>query len=85
MLCQCLRLATPTFHPAPCLYSGDIGANMLIVCSCNLMPHHHRSALVVSQGSNAIYAMKILNKWDMIKRKETACFIEERDVMVGGW
>ena len=57
---------------------------MLIVCSCNLMPHHHRSALVVSQGSNAIYAMKILNKWDMIKRKETACFIEERDVMVGG-
>ena len=39
---------------------------------------------MVSQGSNAIYAMKILNKWDMIKRKETACFIEERDVMVGG-
>ena len=28
--------------------------------------------------------MKILNKEDMLKRKETACFIEERDVLVMG-
>ena len=31
-----------------------------------------------------IFAMKKLSKWDMLKRKETACFIEERDVLVMG-
>ena len=28
--------------------------------------------------------MKILNKWEMLKRVETACFQEERDVLVYG-
>lgn len=28
--------------------------------------------------------MKILNKWEMLKRAETACFREERDVLVRG-
>ncbi|XP_011237106.1 serine/threonine-protein kinase MRCK alpha isoform X14 [Mus musculus] len=28
--------------------------------------------------------MKILNKWEMLKRAETACFREERDVLVNG-
>lgn len=28
--------------------------------------------------------MKILNKWEMLKRAETACYREERDVMVFG-
>uniref|UniRef100_A0A914RUN4 Protein kinase domain-containing protein n=1 Tax=Parascaris equorum TaxID=6256 RepID=A0A914RUN4_PAREQ len=28
--------------------------------------------------------MKILNKWEMLKRAETACFKEERDVLVYG-
>ena len=28
--------------------------------------------------------MKILNKWEMLKRADTACFREERDVMVFG-
>ncbi|XP_028160301.1 serine/threonine-protein kinase Genghis Khan-like [Ostrinia furnacalis] len=31
-----------------------------------------------------VYAMKILNKWEMLKRAETACFQEERDVLVYG-
>lgn len=31
-----------------------------------------------------IFAMKILNKWEMLKRAETACFREERDVLVFG-
>lgn len=31
-----------------------------------------------------VYAMKILNKWEMLKRAETACFREERDVLVHG-
>lgn len=28
--------------------------------------------------------MKLLNKWEMLKRAETACFKEERDVLVYG-
>lgn len=31
-----------------------------------------------------VFAMKILNKWEMLKRAETACFKEERDVLVYG-
>ncbi|CAH0718425.1 unnamed protein product, partial [Brenthis ino] len=31
-----------------------------------------------------VYAMKILNKWEMLKRADTACFQEERDVLVFG-
>ena len=31
-----------------------------------------------------IFAMKTLNKWEMLKRAETACFREERDVLVKG-
>lgn len=34
--------------------------------------------------TNNVYAMKILNKWEMLKRAETACFKEERDVLVFG-
>lgn len=35
-------------------------------------------------ATGKIYAMKILNKWEMLKRAETACFREERDVLVFG-
>jgi serine/threonine-protein kinase MRCK len=28
--------------------------------------------------------MKTLNKWEMLKRADTACFREERDVLVFG-
>jgi serine/threonine-protein kinase MRCK len=31
-----------------------------------------------------VFALKILNKWEMLKRAETACFQEERDVLVFG-
>lgn len=34
--------------------------------------------------TDKVYAMKILNKWEMLKRAETACFKEERDVLVFG-
>lgn len=40
--------------------------------------------LVRMRNCNQIYAMKILNKWEMLKRAETACFREERDVLVFG-
>lgn len=40
--------------------------------------------LVRMKSCNQIFAMKILNKWEMLKRAETACFREERDVLVFG-
>lgn len=40
--------------------------------------------VVKFKGSEKVFAMKILNKWEMLKRAETACFKEERDVLVYG-
>ncbi|XP_032803693.1 serine/threonine-protein kinase MRCK alpha-like isoform X1 [Petromyzon marinus] len=41
-------------------------------------------AVVKLKSSEKVFAMKILNKWEMLKRAETACFREERDVLVRG-
>uniref|UniRef100_A0A3Q3KYK8 non-specific serine/threonine protein kinase n=1 Tax=Mastacembelus armatus TaxID=205130 RepID=A0A3Q3KYK8_9TELE len=41
-------------------------------------------AVVKMKRTERVYAMKILNKWEMLKRAETACFREERDVLVKG-
>ncbi|BFZ11843.1 hypothetical protein BsWGS_14882 [Bradybaena similaris] len=41
-------------------------------------------AVVKEKSTDNVYAMKILNKWEMLKRAETACFKEERDVLVFG-
>uniref|UniRef100_A0A674I671 non-specific serine/threonine protein kinase n=1 Tax=Terrapene triunguis TaxID=2587831 RepID=A0A674I671_9SAUR len=41
-------------------------------------------AVVRLRNSEKVYAMKILHKWEMLKRAETACFREERDVLVKG-
>ncbi|XP_078000792.1 serine/threonine-protein kinase MRCK alpha-like isoform X2 [Glandiceps talaboti] len=41
-------------------------------------------AVVKLKTTEKVYAMKILNKWEMLKRAETACFQEERDVLVYG-
>lgn len=40
--------------------------------------------VVRMRSSDKVFAMKILNKWEMLKRAETACFREERDVLVYG-
>lgn len=40
--------------------------------------------VVKMKRSDKVFAMKILNKWEMLKRAETACFQEERDVLVYG-
>ncbi|XP_063233759.1 serine/threonine-protein kinase Genghis Khan [Bacillus rossius redtenbacheri] len=40
--------------------------------------------VVKMRHSGKVFAMKILNKWEMLKRAETACFKEERDVLVYG-
>ncbi|KAL3874670.1 hypothetical protein ACJMK2_037651 [Sinanodonta woodiana] len=41
-------------------------------------------AVVKMKSTDRVYAMKILNKWEMLRRAETACFKEERDVLVYG-
>ncbi|KAM6427953.1 myotonin-protein kinase isoform 1-T1 [Liasis olivaceus] len=41
-------------------------------------------AVVKQKRTSQVYAMKILNKWDMLKRGEVSCFREERDVLVNG-
>lgn len=41
-------------------------------------------AVVKMRHTDDVYAMKILNKWEMLKRAGTACFKEERDVLVHG-
>ncbi|XP_041814117.1 serine/threonine-protein kinase MRCK beta isoform X2 [Chelmon rostratus] len=41
-------------------------------------------AVVKMKHTERVYAMKILNKWEMLKRAETACFREERDVLAKG-
>ncbi|XP_063172780.1 serine/threonine-protein kinase MRCK gamma [Candoia aspera] len=41
-------------------------------------------AVVRMKQTEKVYAMKILHKWEMLKRIETACFREERDVLVHG-
>ncbi|XP_049637106.1 serine/threonine-protein kinase MRCK gamma [Suncus etruscus] len=41
-------------------------------------------AVVRQRDSGEVFAMKMLHKWEMLKRAETACFREERDVLVKG-
>ncbi|KAM4642289.1 myotonin-protein kinase isoform 2-T3 [Discoglossus pictus] len=41
-------------------------------------------AVVRKKSNLQVYAMKIMNKWDLLKRADVACFREERDVLVHG-
>ncbi|KAM8986095.1 myotonin-protein kinase-like [Ara ararauna] len=41
-------------------------------------------AVVRMKESGQIFAMKIMNKWDLIRRGEVSCFREEREVLVHG-
>ncbi|XP_041094068.1 serine/threonine-protein kinase MRCK alpha-like [Polyodon spathula] len=41
-------------------------------------------AVVKMKNTERVFAMKILHKWEMLKRADTACFREERDVLVKG-
>lgn len=56
------------------MQGGDVGANMAVASVGS----------VATTTGERVYAMKILNKWEMLKRAETACFQEERDVLVFG-
>lgn len=40
--------------------------------------------VVKFKNVDKVFVMKILNKWEMLKRVEIVCFCEERDVLVNG-
>ncbi|MCJ8742572.1 hypothetical protein PDJAM_G00083570 [Pangasius djambal] len=41
-------------------------------------------AVARMRDTQQVYALKIMNKWDMLKRGETACYQEEREVLLKG-
>ncbi|XP_067085282.1 myotonin-protein kinase isoform X2 [Osmerus mordax] len=41
-------------------------------------------AVAKMRNTQQVYALKIMNKWDMLKRGETACYQEEREVLLKG-
>ncbi|KAF5904873.1 myotonin-protein kinase isoform X1 [Clarias magur] len=41
-------------------------------------------AVARMRKTQQVYALKIMNKWDMLKRGETACYQEEREVLLKG-
>uniref|UniRef100_A0A915D0Z8 non-specific serine/threonine protein kinase n=1 Tax=Ditylenchus dipsaci TaxID=166011 RepID=A0A915D0Z8_9BILA len=65
---KALRMCREDFDVLRCIGRGSFG----------------EVAVVRLVNTDKVYAMKILNKWEMLKRAETACFKEERDVMVFG-
>ncbi|XP_055082738.1 myotonin-protein kinase isoform X2 [Periophthalmus magnuspinnatus] len=41
-------------------------------------------AVARMRSTQQVYALKIMNKWDMLQRGETACYQEEREVLLKG-
>ncbi|XP_069021158.1 myotonin-protein kinase isoform X2 [Embiotoca jacksoni] len=41
-------------------------------------------AVARMRSTQQVYALKIMNKWDMLRRAETACYQEEREVLLRG-
>uniref|UniRef100_UPI0037E86C93 myotonin-protein kinase n=1 Tax=Semicossyphus pulcher TaxID=241346 RepID=UPI0037E86C93 len=41
-------------------------------------------AVARMRRTQQVYALKIMNKWDMLRRGETACYQEEREVLLRG-
>ncbi|XP_031427440.1 myotonin-protein kinase isoform X2 [Clupea harengus] len=41
-------------------------------------------AVARMRRTQQVYALKIMNKWDMLKRGQTACYQEEREVLLKG-
>ncbi|XP_056140886.1 myotonin-protein kinase isoform X2 [Lampris incognitus] len=41
-------------------------------------------AVAKMRSTQKVYALKIMNKWDMLRRGDTACYQEEREVLLKG-
>ncbi|XP_041657299.1 myotonin-protein kinase-like isoform X2 [Cheilinus undulatus] len=46
--------------------------------------HILKVAVARMRSTQQVYALKIMNKWDMLRRGETACYQEEREVLLRG-
>ncbi|XP_063543530.1 serine/threonine-protein kinase Genghis Khan [Cydia strobilella] len=83
-----LRLSRDDFELVKVIGRGAFGE--VCVVRASFMQGTDAGANTVPGGTvstttgERVYAMKILNKWEMLKRAETACFQEERDVLVYG-
>lgn len=78
-----LASAASSVLPCYCL-SQKILVKIHIDADVFKFPRSSAIAFIRYPNLFQIYAMKILNKWEMLKRAETACFREERDVLVYG-
>ena len=62
----------------------SIWRGYLIVDFLSLFLYSNLVAIVKLKNTDRVFAMKSLNKSDMLKRADVACFREERDVLVFG-
>nr|XP_037876079.1 serine/threonine-protein kinase Genghis Khan isoform X2 [Bombyx mori] len=77
-----LRLSRDDFELVKVIGRGAFGE--VCVVRASFIQGGDGGAPGAAAAGDRVYAMKILNKWEMLKRAETACFQEERDVLVFG-
>ncbi|CAK1549098.1 unnamed protein product [Leptosia nina] len=77
-----LRLSRDDFELVKVIGRGAFGE--VCVVRASFMQNGEGNGASGATSSERVYAMKILNKWEMLKRADTACFQEERDVLVFG-
>ena len=53
----------------------------MLMWQANVFCMSHLSSQVRHKSSRRVYAMKLLSKFEMIKRSDSAFFWEERDIM----
>ncbi|XP_061381086.1 serine/threonine-protein kinase Genghis Khan isoform X3 [Danaus plexippus] len=79
-----LRLSRDDFELVKVIGRGAFGEVCVVRASFMQGSEPGANSAAASTSSDRVYAMKILNKWEMLKRADTACFQEERDVLVFG-
>ncbi|CAG4980517.1 unnamed protein product [Colias eurytheme] len=78
-----LRLSRDDFELVKVIGRGAFG-EVCVVRASFIQNGEGNGTAPSAATSERVYAMKILNKWEMLKRADTACFQEERDVLVFG-
>ncbi|CAG9572655.1 unnamed protein product [Danaus chrysippus] len=79
-----LRLSRDDFELVKVIGRGAFGEVCVVRASFMQGSEPGANSAAASTSGDRVYAMKILNKWEMLKRADTACFQEERDVLVFG-
>lgn len=81
-----LRLTREDFEIIKVIGRGAFGEVCVVKMrgSDKVLETYYLISLIKFFCFTKVFAMKILNKWEMLKRAETACFQEERNVLVYG-